>query len=112
MPLQTESDTVRYCRYPGPACVDDQPNNAEVRPVSQLRWVELQRGSRAAQGALIGAGIGVAVVVLGRWAFSDDDSPAPWTGERVAGAITFVALGAGIGALIGQKSARWVSAAP
>jgi hypothetical protein len=68
----------------------------------------VQHGSRATRGALLGAGLGIAVIGLGRLAFADSDSPAPWTEVRVAGAVTFIALASGVGALIGRGSARWV----
>jgi hypothetical protein len=109
-PLQPASDSVAYCRYPGPACSSSSTSGMEIRSTANLTRVEISHGSRAGRGALIGAGIGVAVLGLGRIAFADQDSPAPWTGERVAGAITFVALSAGVGALIGRGSTRWMLA--
>jgi hypothetical protein len=109
-PLQPTSDSVTYCRYPGPPCRSGSPSGVESRSISGLVRVEVHRGSHGGRGALIGAGVGVAVLGLGRAAFADRDSPAPWTGERVAGAITFVALSAGVGALIGRSSARWTPA--
>jgi hypothetical protein len=109
-PLQPASDSVAYCRYPGPACSSSSTSGMEIRPTADLTRVEISYGSRAGRGALIGAGVAVAVLGLGRIAFADQDSPAAWTGERVAGAITFVALSAGVGALIGRGSTRWMPA--
>ena len=108
--LESASDSVAYCRYPGPPCSSGSPSGVEARPTAELVSVELQRGTRAARGALIGAGVGAAVIGLGRMAFRDHNSPAPWTGARVAGAITVVALSAGVGALIGRGSTRWTLA--
>jgi hypothetical protein len=109
-PLQPASDSVVYCRYPGPPCSSSPSSGREVRLTAELTRVEISHGSRAGRGALIGAGIGVAVLGLGRIAFADQDSPAPATGQRVAGAITFVALSAGVGALIGRGSRQWTLA--
>jgi hypothetical protein len=109
-PLTLQSASVVYCRYPGPPCGQGRASNAEVGPVGELVSVEVRRGDRSGRGALLGAGLGLAVLSLGRWAFADADSPAPWTGERVAGAATVVGLAAGIGALVGRGSARWVAA--
>jgi hypothetical protein len=108
--LEPTSDAVTYCRYPGPACTSRSPAGVESQPTGDLVRVEVPRGSRAGRGALIGVGVGVAVLGLGRVAFADRDSPAPWTGERVATGITFVALSAGVGALIGRSSTRWTPA--
>ena len=109
-PLEPSSDSVIYCRYPGPPCRTSSHSGVESRLAEELVSVEIQRGSRAGRGALLGAGIGVAVLGLGRLAFADRDSPAPWTGTRVAGAFTLVALSAGVGGLIGRGSARWAAA--
>jgi hypothetical protein len=109
-PLEQTSDSVIYCRYPGPPCSSGSLSGVETRPTDQLMRVEIPRGSRATQGALIGAGVGAAVLGLGRMAFADRDSPAPWTSQRAATAITFVALSAGVGALIGRGSTRWMLA--
>lgn len=109
-PLRADSDSVAYCRYPGPACSSSSTSGKEIRPTADLTRVEISHGSQAGRGALIGAGVGMAVLGVGRIAFADQDSPAPVTGERVAGAITFVALSAGVGALIGRGSARWMLA--
>jgi hypothetical protein len=108
--LEPGSELVVYCRYPGPPCGTNAPSGVDSRPTADLVNVEVRRGSRAGRGALLGAGVGVAVLGLGRLAFADRDSPAPWTGQRVAGALTFVALSAGVGALIGRGSARWMVA--
>jgi hypothetical protein len=107
-PLTRESDAVVYCRYPGPPCAHGRPFDPEVRPARELLSVELRRGDRAGRGAILGVGVGIAILGLGRLA-ADADSPAPLTGQRATGAVAFVALAAGIGALIGRRSARWVS---
>jgi hypothetical protein len=109
-PLGPTSDSVRYCRYPGPPCSSRSSSGVEFGPTDELMKLEIPRGSHATQGALIGAGIGAAVLGIGRLALADQDSPAPWTGQRVAGAITVVALSAGVGALIGRRSVRWALA--
>jgi hypothetical protein len=108
--LTPESEVVVYCRYPGPPCAQGFAFRPETRHARELRSVEVRRGDRAGRGAIVGMGVGIAILGLGRWALADSDSPAPWTGQRVAGAVTFVALGAGLGALIGRRSARWVRA--
>jgi hypothetical protein len=109
-PLEPASDSVAYCRYPGPPCSSGSPSGVETRPTDELVSVEIPRGSRAGRGALIGAGVGAGVLGLGRLAFADQDSPAPSTKMQVAGAITFVALSAGVGALIGRGLTRWTLA--
>jgi hypothetical protein len=109
-PLEPTSDSVVYCRYPGPPCRSGSLSGVETWLADELMRVEVPRGSRATQGALIGAGLGAAVLGLGRMAFADQDSPAPWTSQRVATAITFVALSAGVGALIGRRLTRWTLA--
>ena len=106
-PLLPASYSVVYCRYPGPPCRSGLPSGVETRPTDGLVSVEIQGGSRAGRGALIGAGVAAAVLGLGRLAFANEDSPAPSTGTHVAGAITFVALSAGVGALIGRGLTRW-----
>jgi hypothetical protein len=108
-PLTPESDAVVYCRYPGPPCGHGWPANPEIRPARELVSVEVRHGDRAGRGAILGVGVGIAILGLGRWAFADADSPAPLTGQRATGAAIFVALAAGIGALIGRGSARWVT---
>jgi hypothetical protein len=108
-PLTPESDAVIYCRYPGSPCASGWSFSPETRPARDLLSVEVRRGGRAGRGAILGLGVGIATLALGRWAFADADSPAPLTGQRAAGAVTFVALAAGIGALIGRGSTRWVS---
>jgi hypothetical protein len=108
--LESTSDSVIYCRYPGPPCRSGSGSGVESQTTGELVRVEVPSGSRAARGALIGAGVGLAVLGLGRAAFTNPDSPAPWTGVRVAGAITFVGLSAGVGALIGRTSTRWTPA--
>ena len=108
IPLHPQSDRVAYCPYPGPACIGDDADRSTVRKASELRKVEVQQGDRAGRGAIIGAGAGLAIVVLGRLAFADADSPSPTTGNTIAGGLTVVALATGIGALIGRGSTRWV----
>jgi hypothetical protein len=109
-PLEPRSTAVVYCRFPGPACRQLAASPAEARSVQHLVRVEVPEGSQAGRGALIGAGVSAVALGLGRLAFADRDSPAPWTGQRVAAAVTFVGLAAGVGALIGRGSARWVAA--
>jgi hypothetical protein len=108
-PLHAGSDRIEYCPYPGPACIGDDAGQPAARAASELRRVEVQQGDRAGRGALIGAVTGLAIVVLGRSAFADADSPSPTTGSTIAGGLTVVALAAGIGALIGRGSTRWVT---
>lgn len=108
-PLGPDSRAVVFCRYPGPPCGMGSGVRPQVRPAQDLVRVEVQRGSRAARGALWGAGIAIAVLGLGQLAVPRSDTEARWTAVRVAGAVTFVALSSGMGALIGRRSARWVT---
>ena len=109
-PLERTSPAIVFCRYASSGCLQAGAAAAQTRLTQDLVQVEVRRGVRTARGALWGAGVGLAVLGIGRVAFADRDSPAPWTGERVAAAATFVALAAGIGALIGRGSDRWEAA--
>jgi hypothetical protein len=106
-PLEPGGVNVVYCRYPGPPCAGATVARAEARPVQGLTGVEVQPGQRTGRGALLGAVLGAGFLAVGRLTWYDADSPAPWTGQRVAGGLTVVAVAAGIGALIGRSQGRW-----
>ena len=74
-------------------------NLAVRRPSTDVGRLDVRRGN-ALRGALIGGGAVLAIIIAGRAAFSDRDSPAPLNTSRVLGIITAVGLGAFVGSQI------------
>lgn len=109
--IRSGSDSVPYCRYPGPPC------RAPVRP-AQLGWfapdeldhLDVQIGNRAWKGARIGGIIGVALgVAMGEMAYGFcDTGNCPSESQAIAAGILSGGLfGGGLGALIGSSFPRF-----
>jgi hypothetical protein len=78
-----------------------------MRAVGDLVRVEVRRGGRTKQGALIGAGIGTLgglVVLIGHGL---SDAPALGTRQQVLTVLAPAGLWSAIGALIGAASDHW-----
>ena len=106
-PLRWDSGGVRYCHYPSPVCGNATHNPPRMRAVGDLVRVEVRRGGRTKQGALIGAGIGTLgglVVLIGHGL---SDAPALGTRQQVLTVLAPAGLWSAIGALIGAASDHW-----
>lgn len=107
-PLTATSDSVAYCRFPGPPC---QPPTVagqvgQLRPAT-LEHLEVQIGNRARKGAWIGGVFGAVFSFVGV-AVSQGFCEYNCLGdmELVFRATVVTAAWAGIGALIGSGSPR------
>ncbi len=109
-PMHAASDSVLYCRYPGPPC--SVPIHS-----SQLGWfhpddldhLDVQIGNRAGKGAWVGGVIGVLLFQLGG-AFAQGfcESQCPSDTDVLVGALVRGGLvGGGVGALIGSGFPRF-----
>jgi hypothetical protein len=108
-PLRWDSDVVRYCRYPSFICGEATSNPPRVRAVSDLARLEVRRGNRMKQGALIGAGIGTLgglAILVGQGL---SDAPAQRTGQQVLTVAALAGLWSALGALVGAASDDWES---
>jgi hypothetical protein len=110
MPLTMGSDSVRYCRFPGPPCQPPiEPWQIGRLQPSMLEHLDVQVGTKAAKGAWIG---GVVGAVLGYVAagfargFCEGGSSCPSDTDVAFIILTNTAVTAGIGALIGSGSAK------
>jgi hypothetical protein len=108
-PFQWDSAVVRYCRYPSPVCGESTLNPPRMRPVGDLRRVEVRRGSRTGRGALIGAGFGTlgALLVLHTQGLSD--APGLTRHEQIVTVAVIAATWSALGALIGAASDNWAA---
>ncbi len=100
------------CRYPGPPC-SSAADSSRVRrvPISGMAALEIQHGSHAGTGALIGGliGLGVGSFVGALRGFCDAADCGPPALVYLFGGA---AGGALLGALIGGGSPRWKTAQP
>jgi hypothetical protein len=103
-PLRWDSGVVRYCRYPSFICGESTSNPPRVRAVGDLASVEVRRGNRTKQGALIGAGIGTlgGLVILVGHGLSD--APAPSMRQQVLTVVGLAGVWSALGALVGAAS--------
>lgn len=106
-PLESQTDTVRYCRYPSPQCGVGSINPARQRSVAGLERIEVRQPGRIGHRTLLGAGIGL---LLGGLAVEMAES----LGEtRLSGGQKVVLMSAGVasmsavGALLDLGSDRW-----
>ena len=106
-PLSRSDSLVRYCRYPGPPCLD--PRDAQSMPVNRVRHLDVQHGSAIGKGALIGGIIGGGLGALGGWFEGNlrECSRCSVSAAVANGAVITGAIGAGIGALFGATSLHW-----
>jgi hypothetical protein len=105
-PFAPDSTTFRYCRYPAPPCEIGGLRYVE-RPLTDVRGIDLHRGTRAPLGGYIGGGFGF---FFGLELRSFSESMAEHdlsTGEDigiVAGSTLFFGL---IGVMIGAMFTKW-----
>lgn len=107
-PLPTGATTLVMCRYPGPPCTDARDSAAIRRAeLNQSMRLQVQRGTHAGSGALLGTGIGAVLGLLGR-SFANGlcDTEACSSGGNAAPFI-LAGVGAAIGGLFGWASPRW-----
>jgi hypothetical protein len=109
-PLRAGADSAQLCRHPGPPCTGRvEPWQVGWLVPSTLDHLDVQVGTRATHGAIIGGLIGTALAVVGAGfatGFCEWDCPS--TGELLFRGTAFVVLpSAGIGALIGSGFPRF-----
>jgi hypothetical protein len=109
-PFRWDSALVRYCRYPSPVCGESTLNPPRMRPVGDLRRVEVRRGSRTGRGALIGAGFGTLGGLLVLHTRGLSDAPALSRDEQILTLAVMAATWSALGALIGAASDNWAPA--
>jgi hypothetical protein len=104
-PFAVDSTRVRYCRYPAPRCGPGTLNPARTGPTAELRAIEVRHGHDTGRGATLGALVGGGLGTLA-WVLAQH------TGESHGSVGWLIPLGllegAGMGALIGAFSDRWV----
>jgi hypothetical protein len=106
-PLAVSSDSVVYCRFPGPPCLPP----IEARQVGHLRLASLdhldvQVGNHARKGAWIGGAVGTIFTFLAVAAQGLCEYDCLSDTELAFRAAISVATWSGIGALIGSGSPR------
>jgi hypothetical protein len=106
-PLTPDSVTVRYCRYPSPVCGAATINPVRIKSVGELTGLEVRHGSRSGHGALVGAGIGTGLGLLGLLAYAVRDTPALSTRDQLVFVVVSAGVWAGLGALVGAASDDW-----
>ena len=107
-PLSMSTDSVAYCRFPGPPC----NRQVEPRQVGQLRpatleHLDVQVGNKAVKGAWVGGMVGAVFSFVGvavTQGFCEHDCASDM--ELVVTATVNTAVWAGIGALIGSGSSK------
>ena len=114
-PLTPSSPFIQFCRHPAPACVNPSDTVAIQRvPTASLIGLDVQRGTKWANGALWGALIGIAAgklvseiggTLCGGETGNRDCGP---SGAEYAaiGAVTFAV----IGGVIGGGKPKWAPA--
>jgi len=108
-PVALDSATFRYCLYPAPPCTPQDARYRE-RLASDIRAVDVHKGTRAGLGALLGLPVGFVVgAVFIDFAESAGERQLGG-GENTAILMASGAAFAGIGALIGGSIDRWVPA--
>jgi hypothetical protein len=107
-PLLASSDSVAYCRFPGPPCVAPiEPRQlGQLRPAT-LEHLEVQVGNKAVQGAWIGGVVGglFSVVIIGvAGSFCEYQCPSDM--DYLFRLTVATGVWAGVGALIGSGSPK------
>jgi hypothetical protein len=108
MPLTLTSESVAFCRFPGPPCVPPvEPWQVGQLFPATLEHLEVQIGNKAVKGAWIGGVLGGATSFLlvslgGAWCEYD----CPSDMDLVFRAVVNTGIWAGVGALIGSGSPR------
>jgi hypothetical protein len=100
-----ESLAVRYCRYPGNRCTAADSSGLASLPLAEVDTLEVQVGSGAASGGVIGALIGVLEIGLATMA-PGDCAPSCYRPSALAAAAAIVGTGV-IGAIVGSSGIRW-----
>lgn len=104
-PFAVDSTWIRYCRYPAPRCGPRTLNPPRTSPGAEVRTIEIRNGHQTGRGATLGAVIGGGLGTLA-WVLAKN------TGETHGSVGWLIPLGlfegAGLGALIGAFSDRWV----
>lgn len=106
--LPADGSALFICRYPGPPCADRADSTAIRRvEIASLLHLDLQRGSHAGTGTIIGGRIGVALFSaggsFGHPLCETEDCGPSTSALTLRGAIA----GAVLGALFGAASPVW-----
>ncbi len=110
MQLRSSSDSVLYCRFPGPSCEREfiAAQTAWLR-LSGVRHLDVQVGTRIKKGAVIGGVFGGLIGALawgGPWG-CEGTSCRTTTGENVFAAVKSTVILGAVGALIGSAFPRF-----
>jgi hypothetical protein len=81
-------------------------------PMAQVAQIQVPHGSHAGRGAQIGGAVGLGLSLLAVAITAGDDWVSPTTGQAVGAVVSWTAIGAGVGALIGGTSRRWTTVYP
>ena len=105
-PLESVDSAILYC--PGRVETCTEPVHVE-RPLTDVVHLDVQRGTNAKRGALIGAGVGLGLVA---WAVSSRGIGGDGHSERkpvatAFGLATVVGLPTLIGAILGSHHSNW-----
>jgi hypothetical protein len=77
--------------------------------LAEVTQIQIARGSHAGSGAKIGGAVGLGLSLLAVAVTSGDAWVSPTTGQAVGAVVGWTAIGAGVGALIGSTSPRWIT---
>ena len=108
-PLDSTTDTLRFCRYPAMACLATMPQDTIHRSLADLRSLEVRRGNQARRGMVIGAAAGASATLL-LITTTAEQQPAGQSGRAVATVLIYGAIWGAIGALVGSGFDRWIPA--
>lgn len=104
------ADSARYCRYPGPPCVDPI-SPTQLATLSLVDWdhLDVQVGNRAKKGAVLGAVVGALLGIGGAslaGAFCERSCPSD-SEVIFKGVVLGGLFSAGVGAVIGSGFPRF-----
>ena len=105
-PLAADGLVVAYCRQRAGACAHHDAVGVALRRLNDVVRLERRTGDRSGRGALIGAALGLGVVLLGE-AVESRDSPFVHGPPRVVSVVGVVGLSAALGAVVGSGSGHW-----
>ncbi|MBA2292969.1 MAG: hypothetical protein H0W15_11005 [Gemmatimonadales bacterium] len=110
MQLSSDSDSVLYCRFPGPSCEREfiAAQTAWLQ-LGGVRHLDVQVGNRWKKGAVIGGVFGGVIAALawgGPW-FCEGTSCHRSTGEKVFQSVKSTVIMGALGALIGSAFPRF-----
>jgi len=100
--------------YPGSLVIHGGPLHADpdpdpMVPMTQVTRIQVPSGSHAGRGATIGGAVGLGLSILAIAITSSDPWLTPTAGEAVGAMVSWTAIGAGVGAVIGCTSPRWTT---